>query len=99
METTHSKNCRTKKPAPKIVVESWDDIWRSFKRANKVTTVEEMAKDGWRLALDVAHEIGMSKQGVFDLINSQKLESVKVKIRYSKKLREMTFVRPPKNQA
>lgn len=94
METTHSKTGRAKKPASKIVVESWDDVWRSFMAENQKTTIESMEAQGWKLLIDVAKEIGLSKQGIFDQINSNKLESIKQKINYSGKTREMVFVRP-----
>lgn len=94
METTHSKNRRAKKPASQIVVNEWDDVWRSFNEANKKITIESMEADGWRLATIVAQEIGVSRQAVFDMVNTNKMEKTSRKIFYSGKTREMTFVRP-----
>lgn len=94
METTHSKNSRTKKPSPKIVVPSWDNIWESFNSENKKTTIEAMAVDGWKLVSQVAEEIEKSKRTVYDLVSNGKIESIKRKIFFNDKIREMTFVRP-----
>jgi hypothetical protein len=94
METTHSKTSRAKKPASKIVVPSWDSVWQSFKKTNEKTTVEAMRAEGWRLVAEVADDLGLSRQGVFDQINSKKLDSIKRKIYFDAKTREMRFVRP-----
>ena len=94
MATHHSTPRRTKSSNAKIVVPSWDSLWQSFKDSNEKTTIEAMAKDGWKLTGDAAKEIGLSKQGIFDQINSGRLESVKKKIFFDRKTREMTFVRP-----
>ena len=94
METTHSKTSRTKKPTPKIVVESWGDVWESFKEDHAKTSIEAMEAEGWKLALDAAKEINLSRQAMFDLIARGKVDSIKVKIDYSGKTREMVFVRP-----
>ena len=94
METTHSKTRRTKGSSPKIVVQSWDDVWKSFKQDYTKTTIEAMEAEGWKLAIELAKEINMSRQGVFELISIGKMESIKAKIDYSGKTREMTFVRP-----
>jgi hypothetical protein len=94
MATHHSKTGRAKGTDDKIVVPSWDSIWQSFKATNEKTTVEAMRSDGWRLVADVAQELGLSKQGVFDQINSNKLDSIKKKVYLEGKTREMRFVRP-----
>ena len=94
METTHSKTRRTKSSSPKIVVESWDSVWQSFKQDHSKTTIEAMEAEGWRLVSDVAKDVGLSKQGIFDMIANNRIESIKKKIDYSNKTREMTFVRP-----
>ena len=94
METTHSKTRRTKSSAPKIVVSSWDKVWESFKEDHTKTSIESMEANGWRLAIEAAKEVGLSRQAMFDLIANEKVESIKAKIDYSGKTREMTFVRP-----
>ena len=94
METAHSKNSRTKKPASKIVVNQWDDVWRSFKEGRKQTTIESMGSDGWKLLVNLAEEIGISRQAIHDLVNAGKMEKTKEKIQFSGKTREMVFVRP-----
>ncbi len=94
MATHHSKTGRAKSSNDKIVVPSWDSVWQSFKDTNEKTTVEAMRADGWRLVADVAQELGLSKQGIFDQINSRKLDSIKKKVYLEGKTREMRFVRP-----
>jgi predicted DNA-binding protein YlxM (UPF0122 family) len=94
METAHSKTNRAKKPAPKIVVNQWDDVWRSFKERHKHTTIESMESNGWKLLVSLAEEIRTSRQAIHDLVNSGKMEKTKEKIQFSGKIREMVFVRP-----
>ena len=94
METAHSKISRAKKPASKIVVNQWDDVWRSFKEDRKQTTIESMESDGWKLLVNLAEEIGISRQAIHDLVNAGKMEKTKEKIQFSGKIREMVFVRP-----
>jgi hypothetical protein len=94
METTHSKNRRTKGSTPKIVIQSWDSVWDSFKESRTKTTIEDMQTEGWKLAIDAAKEVGLSRQAMFDLISKDMVESTKKKISYSGKTREMVFVRP-----
>ena len=96
MATHHSTTKRTKGPDAQIVVPYWDSVWQSFKEANEKTTVEDMRAEGWRLVADVAEDLGLSKQGVFDQIGSKKLDSIKKKVYLQGKTREMTFVRPPR---
>ena len=94
METTHSKTGRAKKPAPKIVVSSWDKIWESFDSHNTKTTIEAMNADGWRTIDQVARKTRLSSPRVHNLIREGAFESVKKKILYFGKTREMVFVRP-----
>lgn len=94
MATHHSTTKRTKSTNAQIVVPPWDSVWQSFKEANEKTTVEAMRAEGWRLVAEVADELGLSKQGVFDQINSKKLDSIKKKVYFDAKTREMRFVRP-----
>jgi hypothetical protein len=94
METTHSKTRRAKGSSPKIVVQSWDSVWDSFKESRTKTTTEDMEADGWKLAILAAKEVGLSRQAMFDLISKDMVESTKKKIDYSGKTREMVFVRP-----
>jgi len=94
METTHSKTRRTKGSAPKIVVPSWDSVWKSFKEDNTKTTIEAMETEGWKTVRDVARMTNLSRQRVLELANSDKMESVKKKVIQTGKTREMVFVRP-----
>lgn len=94
METTHSKTGRTKKPAPKIVVPSWDKVWESFDSRNTKTTVEAMNAEGWRTIDQVAQKTQLSSPRVHNLIKEGEFESVKKKILHSGKTREIVFVRP-----
>jgi hypothetical protein len=94
MATHHSTSGRTKGSAPKIVVPSWDSVWDSFKEARTKTTTEDMEAEGWKLAIQAAKEVGLSRQAMFDLISKDMVESTKRKINYSGKTREMVFVRP-----
>ena len=48
METTHSKTSRTKKPASKIVISSWDKVWESIGKDATLTTIEAMNAEGWK---------------------------------------------------
>ena len=94
MATHHSTTKRTKSTNAQIVVPPWDSVWQSFKETNEKTTVEAMRADGWRLVAEVADELGMSKQGLFDQIRCKKLDSAKKKIYFDGKTRDMRFVRP-----
>jgi hypothetical protein len=53
-----------------------------------------MEAEGWKLAIQAAREVGLSRQAMFDLISKDMVESTKRKINYSGKTREMVFVRP-----
>lgn len=94
MATHHSKTRRAESTDAKIVVPSWDSVWDSFREARNKTTTEAMEAEGWKLAIQAAKEIGLSRQAMFDLISNNKVESTKRKINYSGKTREMVFVRP-----
>lgn len=97
MATHHSRSKRTKSHNTEIVVPSWDSVWQSFKNDHQKTTTEKMAVNGWKLLTDIAKNIGLSRQAVFDLIAKNKMESTKRKIDYAGKTREMVFVRPKTN--
>jgi hypothetical protein len=94
MATHHSKTRGAKSSNDKIVVPPWDSVWESFKKDHTKTTVEAMESEGWKMAITAAKEIGLSRQGIFDLIANGKMESTKKKVFYSEKTREVTFVRP-----
>jgi hypothetical protein len=94
MATHYSKTRGAKSSNAKIVVPSWDSVWESFKEARSKTTTEAMEAEGWKLAIQAAKEIGLSRQTMFDLISNNKVESTKRKINYSGKTREMVFIRP-----
>jgi hypothetical protein len=94
MATHYSKTRGAKSSNDKIVVPSWDSVWDSFKEARTKTTTEDMEVEGWKLAIQAAKEVGLSRQAMFDLISKDMVESTKRKINYSGKTREMVFVRP-----
>lgn len=73
---------------------SWGDVWESFKEDHSKTSIESMEAEGWKTAINAAKEVGLSRQSMFDLIARGRVDSIKVKIDYSGKTREMTFVRP-----
>jgi hypothetical protein len=94
METTHSKTGRTKKPAPKIVVESWDEVWQSLRDSCALTTVEEMNVEGWKTIEQTSQEISLSRPHINAMANSGKLDRIKRKVLIGGKSREINFIRP-----
>jgi hypothetical protein len=94
METTHSKTSRTKKPAPKIVVPSWDSVWASFNAENEKTTIESMNAEGWKTVQQAARDSGLSRPRINHIANEGKLERIKRKIFINGVTREINFVRP-----
>jgi hypothetical protein len=94
METTHSKTSRAKKPAPKIVVNEWDDVWKSFQASCALTTIEEMNSEGWKTIEQTSQEIGLSRPHINAMANSGKLERIKRKVFLGGKSREINFIRP-----
>jgi predicted alpha-1,6-mannanase (GH76 family) len=94
METTHSKTRRTKSTSPKIVVESWDSVWDSFKGGATKTTVEAMNAEGWKTESQAAQETGISRQRINTLANSGKMDKIKKRVFLSGLTREINFVRP-----
>ena len=94
METTHSKTGRAKKPAPKIVVPSWDKVWESFDSHNTKTTVDAMNAEGWKTVDQVIQKTGLSSPRIYNMIREGKFETIKRKVYYSGKTRDLTFVRP-----
>lgn len=91
METTHSKTSRTKKPAPKIVVESWDEVWQSF---GQRSTIELMNKAGWKTVTQAAESTGLSRPRINSIAHEGGFEWIKEKVYSGGKTREMVFVRP-----
>jgi len=94
METTHSKTRRTKGSSPKIVVQSWDKVWESFKEDNTKTTVEAMNAEGWKTVNQVSEETGLSISRINGMVHEKKVENVKKKVYISGKTREINFIRP-----
>jgi hypothetical protein len=94
METTHSKTSRAKKPAPKIVVPSWDKVWESFDSQNTKTTVEAMNAEGWKTVDQVIQKTELSSPRIYNMIREGKFETIKRKVYYAGKTRDLTFVRP-----
>jgi len=94
METTHSKNRRTKGTPSKIVIDSWDTVWGSFKKENTQTTIEEMNAEGWKTVAQVAEETSLSTSRINGMVSEKKLDSVKRKVDRNGTTREINFVRP-----
>lgn len=95
METTHSKTGRTKKPAPKIVVNGWDDVWQSFNQSRETVTVEEMNAKGWKTVEQASTESGYSANYINALaLRGKRMELEKHKVNRNGRIMEMNFVRP-----
>jgi len=94
METTHSKTRRTKNTPSKIVIDSWDSVWDSFKKENTQTTIEEMNAEGWKSVAQVAEETCLSTSRINGMVSENKLESIKRKVKRNGTIREINFVRP-----
>jgi hypothetical protein len=94
METTHSKTRRTKGSSPKIVIPSWDSVWESFDTHNEKTTIEAMNADGWRTVDQVTQKTGLSSPRIYNMVREGKFETVKKKVFYGGKTRDIKFVRP-----
>lgn len=94
METTHSKTRRTKGSPSKIVVPSWDEVWKSFNGEYSITTIEAMNAEGWKTEAQVAKEVGMSRKNVNNLANTGKIDRVKKRVWHKGGMREINFVRP-----
>jgi hypothetical protein len=94
METTHSKTRRTKSSSPKIVIQSWDRVWKSFDTDNQKTTIEAMNAEGWRTVDQVMQKTGLSSPRIYNMVREGKFETVKKKVFYAGKTRDIKFVRP-----
>lgn len=94
MATHNSTTKRTKSPNAQIVVPSWDKVWESFDSRNTKTTVEAMNTEGWRTIDQVVQKTQLSNPRVHNLIREGKFESVKKKVLYFGRTREIVFVRP-----
>jgi hypothetical protein len=95
METTHSKTSRAKKPASKIVVNQWDDVWQSFRETNEMTTIEAMNAEGWKTIKQASADSGYAENYINALANrGQKLELTKKRVNCGASVREINFVRP-----
>lgn len=94
MATHHSTSGRTKGSAPKIVVPSWDSMWESFDNHNQKTTVEAMNAEGWRTIDQVTQKTGLSSPRIYNMVREGKFETVKKKVFYGGKTRDIKFVRP-----
>jgi hypothetical protein len=94
METTHSKTSRTKKPAPKIVISSWDKVWESIGKDASLTTIEAMNAEGWKTVDQVTEITGLSNTRIRNMINEQKFDREKKKVRDGGTVKTLNFVRP-----
>ena len=94
MATHNSTTKRTKSSNAQIVVPSWDKVWESFDSRNTKTTVEAMNAEGWRTIDQVVQKTQLSNPRVHNLIKEGKFESVKKKVLYFGRTREIVFVRP-----
>lgn len=97
METTHSKNRRTKSPDAKIVVPSWDSVWQSFRENNEIISIDAMNAEGWKTVTQVAEETSLSRSHINFMANNGSLERTKRKVSCGGKIREINFVRPKLN--
>ena len=94
METTHSKTRRTKKPAPKIVIPSWDKVWESVGRDAAFTTIEAMNAEGWKTVDQVTKITGLSNTRIRNMIGEERFDRVKKKVKDGGTIKTMNFVRP-----
>ena len=94
METTHSKTSRTKKPAPKIVISSWDKVWESIGKDSKLTTIEAMNAEGWKTVGQVMEITSLSSSRIRNMIVEGKFDSEKKKVKDEGTIKTMNFVRP-----
>jgi hypothetical protein len=94
METTHSKTSRTKKPAPKIVISSWDKVWESIGKDATLTTIESMNAEGWKTVGQVMEVTSLSSSRIRNMIVEGKFEREKKKVKDGGTVKTMNFVRP-----
>jgi len=94
METTHSKTGRTKKPAPKIVISSWDKVWESVGRDASLTTIEAMNAEGWKTVGQVMEITSLSGGRIRNMIIEGRFEREKKKVKDNGTVKTLNFVRP-----
>lgn len=94
METTHSKTGRTKKPAPKIVISSWDKVWESISKDSELTSIEAMNAEGWKTVGQVMEITNLSSSRIRNMIIEGKFDSEKKKVKDCGTVKTMNFVRP-----
>ena len=94
METTHSKTSRTKKPAPKIVISSWDKVWESISKDASLTTIEAMNAEGWKTVDQVTEITGLSNTRIRNMIVEKKFEREKKKVKDGGTVKTLNFIRP-----
>ena len=94
METTHSKTSRTKKPAPKIVISSWDKVWESIGKDASLTTIEALNAEGWKTVGQVMEITSLSASRIRNMIVEGKFDSEKRKVKDDGTVKTMNFVRP-----
>jgi hypothetical protein len=94
METTHSKASRTKKPAPKIVISSWDKVWESVGRDASFTTIEAMNAEGWKTVDQVTKITGLSNTRIRNMIGEGKFDREKKRVKDGGTIKTINFVRP-----
>ena len=94
METTHSKNRRTKGSPSKIVISSWEDVWDSFSKENALTSIEAMNAEGWRTVSQVIKATGLSDSRIYNMIREEKFECQKKKVKEDGVTKTINFIRP-----
>ena len=94
METTHSKTRRAKGSSPKIVIQSWDSVWDSFKKENTITTVKEMNAEGWKTIDQVMEISKLSNSRIYNMIREGLFDRQKKKVKVNGEVRILNFVRP-----
>jgi hypothetical protein len=94
METTHSKANRTKKPAPKIVISSWDKVWESVGRDASFTTIEAMNAEGWKTVSQVMEITSLSSSRIRNMVCEGKFDREKKRVKDGGTIKTINFVRP-----
>jgi hypothetical protein len=94
MATHHSKTRRAKSSNDKIVVPSWDSVWKSLERDNTFTTIEAMNAEGWKTVDQVMKITGLSSSRIRNMISEEKFDRDKKRVRDGGTIKTMNFVRP-----
>lgn len=94
MATHHSKTGRAKGSNDKIVVPSWDKVWKSFDQKNSIISIEAMNAEGWRTVEQVMETSKLSNARIYNMIREGVFEREKKKVKTGGMIRVLNFVRP-----